>query len=100
MADRADRDRWLLDAADKAGDSEDAQIAWLKLRRLEYSEAIRGGDWEVQSVTGEGGSSTSKRHKSDQENHDAIVDALRYLGATDLGSQGSMLHSQFGNIQG
>lgn len=100
MVNREDINRWLLDAEDLGGNTAELQIAWLREQRLEYSARIRGGDWEVQNVTGEGGSSGAKRHKSDQENHDAIVGALRFLGDTQLGAQGALLQVQFGNIQG
>lgn len=98
MAHTADINRWLLDAEDEhPGDVED-QIAWLKTKRAEYSAEIQSGDWEVQSTTAEGGSASSRRGISARENHDAIVGALRKLGATDIGSRGSLLQVQFGNI--
>lgn len=100
MALQQDIDRWLLDAEALGGDTEAEQITWLRAQRLTYSERIRGGDWEVQSVSGEGGNSGAKRHKSDQDNHDAIVGALRKLGDTDLGARGALLQVQFGNILG
>lgn len=95
MADRADRNRWLLNAEDACPDDVDAQIAWLRGKRAKYAEAADAGDWETQHLTSDGGSSTSRRRKTDAENHDAIVDALRYLGATDLGSTGTLLQVNF-----
>lgn len=100
MADRSLINLWLLDAADQAGNEEAAQIAWLREQRQTYSTAVRAGDHEILSSQGDGGSSSSKRGVSDKENHDAIVGALRYLGATDLGSTGTLLQVQFGCIQG
>ncbi len=81
-----------MDAEAHAGADKAAQIAWLK--------RIREGDWEVQSVTGEGGSSSSKRHVSDKDNHDAIVAALREMGETEYGARGTSLTFQFSNILG
>jgi hypothetical protein len=100
MADRADRNRWLLDAEEAVGTTVAHRVAWLKTQRATYSERIREGDWEIQSTTSEGGSSTARRGVSDKANHDAIVAALRYLGDTDLGSEGALLQVQFGGIQG
>lgn len=100
MADRSLINLWLLDAADQAGTDTAAQIAWLKVERRKYSEAVRAGDHEITSSTSDGGSSTSARRVTDQANHDAIVGALRYLGDTDLGSTGSLLQVQFGSILG
>jgi hypothetical protein len=98
MAQTADIDRWLLDAEDAEPGDVEAQITWLRTKRAEYSAEIQAGDWEVQSTTAEGGSASSRRGVSAKENHDAIVGALRKLGATDIGSQGSLLQVQFGNI--
>lgn len=98
MADQSHRARWLLNAEDAVGSSTSAQIVWLRAKRAEYAALVDSGDWETNNVTGEGGSSTSRRGVSDQDNHDAIVAALRYLGNTDLGSTGSLLHGNFGGI--
>lgn len=98
MAQNSHRNRWLLNAADACpNDNEDneAQIAWLRSKRSEYAALVDAGDWETQSTTGEAGSSSSRRGVSDQENHDAIVDALRCLGATDIGASGALLQVQF-----
>lgn len=100
MADRSLINLWLLDAADQRGEVEADQIAWLREQRQIYSEAVRAGDHEILSSQGDGGSSSSKRGVSDKDNHDAIVGALRYLGATDLGSTGTLLQVQFSCIQG
>lgn len=100
MADRSLINLWLLDAADQAPDEVEAQVAWLREQRKLYSAAVRAGDHEILSSSGDGGSSSSKRGVSDQANHDAIVGALRHLGATDLGSTGTLLQVQFGGIQG
>lgn len=91
MADRADRTRWLLNAQDECGDDTAAQILWLRAKRKEYAEMVNAGDWEAQEIAGDGGSSKSRRGVSDKNNHDAIVDALRHLGDTDLGGTGSLL---------
>ena len=99
MADRSHRTRWLLNAADAVGDSTAAQIVWLKAKRVEYAALVDAGDWQTTDVNGEGGMSKSMRGVSDQMQHDAIVDALRYLGSTDLGSTGSLLQVQFNGIQ-
>lgn len=98
--DRSDVERWLMDAEAHASADEAAQVAWLKEQRALYSQRIREGDWEVQSVTGEGGSSSSKRHVSDKDNHDAIVAALREMGETEYGARGTSLTFQFSNILG
>lgn len=100
MADRSLIDLWLLDAADAAPDDTDGQIAWLREQRTTYAAAVRAGDHEIVSSSGDGGASASKRHVSDQAHHDAIVGALRNLGATDLGAGGGLLQVQFGNILG
>lgn len=100
MADRADINRWLLDAEDAAPGDTEAQITWLKVKRAEYSGRIQAGDWEVTATAHEGGSHAARRGVSDRENHDAIVGALARLGATDLGGGGGLLQVQFGNILG
>lgn len=95
MADKTHRNRWLLNAEDAAPDDVDAQIVWLRAKRTEYAALVDAGDWETNSTTGEAGSSSSKRGVSDQVNHDAIVDAIRFLGGTEVGSTGSLLQVQF-----
>lgn len=95
MAQNSNKNRWLLNAADAVGDDVAAQIEWLKEKRREYAALVDAGDWETNSTTGEAGSSNSRRGVSDQENHDAIVDALRSLGGTEVGSKGSLLQTQF-----
>jgi hypothetical protein len=97
---RSDIHRWLLDAADNAGADEEDQIDWLREQRKEYSERIKAGDWEITQESGEGGSSAQRRHVSDRDNHDAILGALRALGATDVGGGGGILQVQFGGILG
>ena len=94
MADRSLINLWLLEAADEAGDVVEAQIEWLRGKRREYSKSVLAGDHEVTMSTGEGGSTSSKRGVSDRDNHDAIVGALRDLGATDIGG-GSLLQCLF-----
>lgn len=86
MADRSLINFWLLEAADAAGD-EAAQIAWLKIERRKYAAAVKEGDWEVTGTGQEGGSAQMKRGVPDRENHEAIVGALRLLGA-DIGPAG------------
>lgn len=101
MAHRNDRNRWLLNAEDACGvDQTAAQIIWLRAKRAEYAALVDSGDWATTDVGGEGGTSKSARNKSDEANHDAIIDALRYLGATDLGSTGSMMIPQFQPVLG
>jgi hypothetical protein len=96
MASQSDRDRWLLDAADACGEGQtDEQVEWLRQRRAEYSEAAREGDWEHTQMSSDGGAATSRRGISDRDNHDAIVAALRYLGATEIGSSGALLRPVF-----
>lgn len=95
MADRSLRNKWLLDAEDAAPDDVDAQIEWLREQRKTYSVSISAGDWATESATGEAGSSSSKRGVSDRANHDAIVDAIRHLGGTELGGAGALLQPQF-----
>ena len=98
MADSSHRNRWLLNAEDACGaDQTAAQIVWLKAKRAEYATLVDAGDWETQNASGEAGSSSSRRGVSDQANHDAIMAALRYLGATDIGGGGS-LTPQFSGI--
>lgn len=94
MADSRLRNKWLLDAADAVGADEDAQIAWLREKRRDYTTAIDAGDWSTTDVSSEAGMSKSTRGISDLDNHDAIVAAIRYLGGTDLGG-GSLLQVQF-----
>ena len=84
MADRSLINLWLLDAADAVGSDADAQIAWLKEQRKPYAGSVKGGDWATEQTSGDGSSAASKRGVSDKANHDAIVSALRSLGA-DLG---------------
>jgi hypothetical protein len=98
MADPRLRTKWLLDAEDAVGTDADAQIAWLREQRKNYTAAIDAGDWATESTTSDAGSSISKRSIHDLENHDAIVAAIRYLGGTDLGSSGSVLTPQFSGI--
>ena len=100
MADLTHRTRWLLNAEDAVGTDTDKQIAWLRDKRAEYAELVNAGDWATTDAAGEAGSSKSTRGVSDQVNHDAIVAALRFLGATDLGAQSAMLNPQFGGILG
>lgn len=100
MADSRLRNKWLLDAEDAVGDDADAQIVWLKEKRREYTAAIDAGDWETQTASGEAGSSSSRRGVSDLENHDAVLAALRFLGATELGGSGALLNIQVGSILG
>lgn len=96
MADLSHRNRWLLNAEDACGvDATAAQILWLRAKRAEYAALVDAGDWETQNASGEAGSSSSKRGVSDQVNHDAIVAAIRYLGGTEIGYQGSLLQVQF-----
>jgi len=98
MADTSHRNRWLLNAEDACGvDQTAAQITWLRAKRAEYAALVDAGDWETHSASGEAGSSSSKRGVSDQSNHDAIMAALRYLGATDIGG-GGVLTPQFSGI--
>lgn len=98
MADSSHRNRWLLNAEDACGvDQTAAQITWLRAKRAEYAALVDSGDWETQSASGEAGSSSSRRGVSDQANHDAIMAALRYLGATDIGG-GGILTPQFSGI--
>lgn len=97
-ANTSDRNRWLLDAEDEAGDNVDDQITWLREQRRTYAEAIRAGDWEHNQITNEGGTTTMKRGVSDQANHDAIVAALNYLGVTDLGDRPGIIIANFGEI--
>jgi hypothetical protein len=98
MADTSHRNRWLLNAEDACGvDQTAAQIIWLRAKRAEYAALVDAGDWETQSASGEAGSSSSRRGVSDQANHDAIMAALRYLGATDIGG-GGVLTPQFSGI--
>ncbi len=90
MADRSLINFWLLearDAVDPTGESPDKQIAWLQTERRKYSAAIKSGDWEVNATAQEGSSAQQRRGVSDRENHDAIVGALRLLGA-DIGPAG------------
>ena len=91
MADRADRNRWLLNAQDEKGADTAAQILWLREQRKAYAKMVNDGDWEAQEIAADGGSSKSRRGVSDKNNHDAIVDALRHLGDTDLGGTGALL---------
>lgn len=98
MADKADINRWVLDAEDANPDDVEAQIVWLREKRAIYSAEIQSGDWEVNSTSLEGSSVNGRRGVTARENHDAIVGALRQLGATDLGRQGTMLQAQFGGI--
>lgn len=96
MADLSHRNRWLLNAEDACGvDQTAAQIAWLREKRREYAALVDAGDWETQNASSEAGSSSSRRGVSDKDNHDAIVAAIRHLGGTDIGSQGSLLQVQF-----
>lgn len=90
MADRSLINFWLLearDAVDPTGVDAAAQIAWLQAERRTYSAAIKSGDWEVNATSKEGSSAQQKRGVSDRDNHDAIVGALRMLGA-DIGPAG------------
>jgi len=87
MADRSLINQWQLDAEDQVGSNVAAQIEWLKLKRREYSEAMRGGDWETQQTSNDGASSSMRRGISDREHHDAIVEVLRKLGATEVGER-------------
>lgn len=75
-----------------------AQIAWLKAKRAEYAVLVDAGDWETQNASGEAGSSSSKRGVSDQVNHDAIVSALRHLGATEIGQRPGIIIPTFQGI--
>lgn len=95
MAQNSNKNRWLLNAQDAVGDETDKQIEWLRAKRKEYASLVDAGDWETNSTTGEAGSSSSQRGVSDQENHDAIVDAIRSLGGTEVGSKGSLIQVQF-----
>ena len=97
MADTSHRTRWLLNAEDACGvDQTAAQITWLRAKRAEYAALVDSGDWETQSASGEAGSSSSKRGVSDRDQHDAIVAALRHLGATDIGRRPGIIIPQFG----
>lgn len=98
MADKSDINRWLLDAEDANPGDVEAQITWLREKRALYSAQIQDGDWEINSTANEGSSMTSRRGVSAKDNHDAIVAALRQLGATDIGGNGSLLQAQFGGI--
>jgi hypothetical protein len=91
MADQSDITRWLLDAEDIAPGDKPAQIVWLKAQRTTYAEAVKSGDWAIGSSSFEGASSSGTRGISDKANHDAIVGALKKLGATNLGGSGSLL---------
>ena len=95
MAQNSNKNRWLLNAEDAAPDDIPGQIEWLRGKRREYAALVDAGDWETNSTSGEAGSSSSRRGVSDQENHDAIVDAIRALGGTEVGGKGSMLQVQF-----
>ncbi len=95
MASTSHRDRWLLNAEDAVGSDTDAQIVWLREKRKEYAPLVDAGDFEVRRLSGDGGSSDSIRGVSDEVNHDAIVAAIRYLGGTEIGSTGAMLHPVF-----
>jgi len=97
-ATRLDIQRWLLDAAEEGRSETADQVAWLREQRRGYAERIKAGDWEITQESGEGGSASHKRHVSDRDNHDAIVGALRALGATDGGGGGGILVPQFGGI--
>ena len=87
MADRTLINFWLLEASDAHPGDTDKQIEWLRAERRKYSPAIKSGDWEVNATAQEGSSAQQKRGVSDRENHDAIVGALRMLGA-DIGPAG------------
>lgn len=99
MADRSLINFWLAEAADQCGDDESAQIEWLRAKRRDYAPAVMAGDHEITSSAGDGGSSSSRRGISDRDHHDAILGALRSLGATDIGG-GALLQVQFSSILG
>jgi hypothetical protein len=99
MADLGLRNKWLLDAAEDGRSTVAQQIAWLQVKRRYYSDAISSGDWAVTNHGVEGRTSTQQRNITDQDNHDSIVRALGYLGATDLGTGGKIFLPQFGAIQ-
>lgn len=96
MADRSLINLWLLDAAEDSRSTVNAQVTWLKARRKEYSEKVRGGDWEASSLSEDGASGSLKRGVSDQANHDAIVEALRILGETVVGEKPGIIIPTFG----
>ena len=85
-----------MNAEDACGVGETAaKIAWLRKKRAYYAEFADSGDWEAQQISGDGGASISRRGISDKANHDAIVDAIRSLGGTELGATGALLQSTF-----
>lgn len=100
MADRSLINLWLLNASDAVGTTAAAQITWLREQRKTYATSVTSGDWATEQTSGDGSSASSKRGVTDKDNHDAIVSALRSLGA-DLGEVGSrpgVLIPTFGEI--
>lgn len=95
MADENLITKWLLDAEDEAGAVVADQIAWLREERKRYSQLMTDGDWAVTGTSDEGGSGTATRGISAKDNHDAIVGALRKLGATDLSPARPVIISRF-----
>lgn len=79
MADQRLVRMWQRDAKAQVGSSLQAQIDWLETKRVEYSAAVKAGDWEVQSNTYDGASNTAKRHITDFEHHEAILSLIEKL---------------------
>lgn len=99
MADARDVERWLLNAEDAVGTSKAAQITWLREQRQTYAASADSGDWAMMSGSDAGGSASHARGISDKANHDAIVEALRTLGAIPPRTGGTVIRALFGNVQ-
>lgn len=91
-------DLWVMDAEAEAPDDTAAQIEWLQGQRAVYSEKVKAGDWAATNTSDPGGSASYERGVSDMDQHEAIVGALRRLGATEAGAEGALLHGKFGGI--
>jgi len=89
---------YLRDAAVYGGATDALKLAWLEVKRQEFSALVDQGDWEVGATSFEGTSASQRRLVGARERLNAVTTAMESLEGTGGMGGGGMLLPRFGAV--